>query len=224
MLRLVVGLGNPGAEYAMTRHNVGFMAIDRLRARYAPGEPVRQQFRAMTQEIRIDGSRVLLMMPLTYMNLSGGSVLEAMQFYKLPPSDLLVLVDDVSLPLGAMRLRPSGSDGGHNGLADIARRLGTEEYARLRIGVGSPGLARRRDYVLGRFGKDELETLEPSLNEVCDAVAVWVREGCNAAMNRFNRKGVGREDDDAAGESGGTALRALRRILAERVWRRPAAC
>lgn len=191
-MKLIVGLGNPGSEYERTRHNAGFMVVDRLIARHAPQEPLRARFHAGVVEAALPGSKTLLIKPTTYMNRSGQSVAEALRFYKLdPPSDLLVIVDDTSLPVGGTRLRASGSDGGHNGLFDIARALGSEAYPRLRVGVGAPGEVPLRDYVLRRFAPDQTADLDRALESAADAAEVWAREGVVAAMNQFNTKSAG---------------------------------
>lgn len=184
---MIVGLGNPGAEYERTRHNAGFMAVDRLARRHAPGAPARGRFHAATLEARISNEPCLLMKPTTYMNRSGLAVAEAVRFYKLDVADdVLVMVDDVALPAGSIRLRASGGAGGHNGLADIERMLGGPNYSRCRIGVDPPGPAPQRDYVLGRFSPEQWERMEPALDKAADAAEAWVAEGPINAMNRFN--------------------------------------
>lgn len=188
-MRLIVGLGNPGTEYAKTRHNAGFMVVDRLAQRHGLSG-ARQKFHAGVLEGDVAGQRCVLMQPLTYMNKSGLAVGEAVAFYKLPLSSVLIVVDDVALPVGRIRLRPDGSAGGHNGLADVERALGTRAYARLRIGVDAPGLAAQRDYVLGRFTSEQWDQIEPALNLACDAVESWIREGIDRAMTRFNAAGT----------------------------------
>ena len=190
-MKLIVGLGNPGAEYDRTRHNAGFMAVDRLISRHAPTETMRAKFHAGVVEAALPGARCLLIKPTTYMNRSGQSVAEAARFYKLSHDDVLVLVDDVALPVGAIRLRAGGGDGGHNGLADISRALGTPEFPRLRIGIGAPGPVRQRDYVLRRFSATEMADLKPALERTADAAELWAAEGAESAMNRFNTKGSG---------------------------------
>jgi PTH1 family peptidyl-tRNA hydrolase len=192
-VKLIVGLGNPGAEYERTRHNAGFLAVDRLIGRRAAGAPVRAKFHAGAVEGQIPGGgKAMFLKPTTYMNRSGLSVGEAMRFYKLEPeADLLVLVDDVALPVGAIRLRASGGDGGHNGLADITRALGGADYARLRIGIGAPGPVPQRDYVLRRFSQEQMDELDPALDRAADAAELWAREGAEAAMNQFNVKQKG---------------------------------
>lgn len=185
-MKLIVGLGNPGGKYRETRHNVGFEVAVRLAKRHGESPP-RGRFQGETVEATIAGQKVLLLTPLTYMNLSGASVLAARDFYKIEQQDLLVVCDDFNLPLGKLRLRIKGSAGGQNGLANIIERLGTEEIPRLRIGIGSvpPG----RDaaaYVLGRFPKDEQPVISEALDRAADAAAAWVELGINEAMNKYN--------------------------------------
>jgi len=192
-MKLVVGLGNPGSEYAETRHNVGFFVIDRLARRWAPGAVARSKFHGALIESRIEGPdgdmRVLLLRPTTFMNRSGLSVSEAVRFYKLDPAEsVLVIVDDVALACGMIRVRAGGGAGGHNGLGDIDRCLGTDQYARLRIGIDPPGQIPQKDYVLGRFRPDQRETLAPALEEAVEATACWAARGCREAMNQFNRR------------------------------------
>ncbi len=195
-MKVIVGLGNPGPNYQNTRHNVGFMVVDRLSQRLAPGSPVRSQFQAAVVEARADSDKCLLVKPMTYMNLSGASVAEIIRFYKIDLSDLLVVADDTALPLGDLRLRPGGSDGGHNGLADIALRLGTEEYPRLRVGIDQPGTMSRHDYVLGRFTDDQAALMSERLGRAADAAWCWATEGIDAAMNQFNVRKARRGDAD----------------------------
>lgn len=190
-MKLIVGLGNPGGEYADTRHNAGFMAIERLAERHGlSGSKTR--FHARVIEAAVRGNKVMLMQPMTYMNRSGLAVGEAARFFQLAAQDVIVLSDDFALPLGAVRLRASGGSGGHNGLADVQRALGTDTYPRLRIGVGSPQVNDRPighvDHVLGRFTDDQLHTLQPALQTAADAVETWLTDGLDAAMNRYNKK------------------------------------
>jgi PTH1 family peptidyl-tRNA hydrolase len=190
-MKLIVGLGNPGPKYDQTRHNVGFVVIDSLARRYAPGAVARGKFQGAVVEAMIDGEKVFLLKPTTYMNRSGMAVNEAMTFYKLDAAeDLLVIVDDIALPCGAMRVRTEGGAGGHNGLADLIRHLGGERWTRLRIGVDPPGRVPQADYVLGRFRPDQLELVEPILDEAVEAAVCWVGRGAEETMNRFNRKNV----------------------------------
>lgn len=183
--RLIVGLGNPGTMYQATRHNIGFEAVHRLAE---GGSDVRfvRKFDGLLAEIEIDFRRVLLLKPETFMNLSGRCVRQAIQFYKLVPAeDLLVICDDLSLPLGKLRLRPGGSDGGQKGLRDIALQLGTDQFSRLRIGIGDP-VRNGRDHVLSKFAPDEVQRLDELLDAAADAVEAWAREGTSKAANRFN--------------------------------------
>jgi PTH1 family peptidyl-tRNA hydrolase len=188
-MKLIVGLGNPGAQYQMTRHNIGFEVLDRLARRYAPGEIARGRFHGVTLDAQIDGTRAMLLKPATFMNRSGQAVAEAVGFFKLSTSDdVLIIVDDVALPCGQIRLRPEGGAGGHNGLADVEQKLGTERYARLRLGVDQPGQIPQSDYVLGRFRPDQWDLVDPAVNDAVDAAACWATRGIQDAMNRFNRK------------------------------------
>jgi peptidyl-tRNA hydrolase, PTH1 family len=191
-VKLIVGLGNPGPEYDRTRHNVGFDVLDRLARRYsdpAVGGAAKSRFHGLALEAEIGGVKTLLLKPMTYMNLSGQAVAEAVRFYKLDPAqDLLVLVDDIALGCGVIRLRGDGSAGGHNGLTDVERKLATSGYARLRIGIDPPGAIPQKSYVVGKFRPDQLDRIAPALNEAVDAAACWAIHGITEAMNRFNRK------------------------------------
>jgi peptidyl-tRNA hydrolase, PTH1 family len=185
MRKLVVGLGNPGSRYEGTRHNVGFEVVDRLAAGGSRAHFSRR-FEGLLAEVEIDFHRVLLLKPETYMNLSGRSVGQAMQFYKLELADLLVICDDLSLPLGKLRIRGGGSDGGQKGLRDIAAHLGSENFARLRIGIGERGLNDASEFVLSRFRAVEQPVIDDALISATQGVAVWVTIGLDVAMNRFN--------------------------------------
>ena len=186
-MKLIVGLGNPGKEYEKTRHNAGFMAVDRLAVRHVI-TGAKSKFHAGVLEGSIAGERCVLMQPMTYMNRSGLSVGEAATFYKLEPTEVLVVVDDVALPVGKIRIRKEGSAGGHNGLSDIQRALGTIAYPRLRIGIDAPGRVPQKDYVLQRFSEAQMEQMVPTLERACDAIECWIREGADAAMNKYNAK------------------------------------
>jgi peptidyl-tRNA hydrolase, PTH1 family len=188
-MKLIVGLGNPGSEYAGTRHNAGFDVVDRLSARFAPGAAPRSRFGGLATDAEVGGEKCLLLKPMTFMNLSGRSVLEAVQFFKLEPSrDLLVIVDDLALPCGSIRLRPDGSSGGHNGLADIGLKLSSNYWARLRIGIDPPGRVPQADYVLGKFSPAQRPLAEASMDEAARAAECWAAKGLQEAMNRFNSK------------------------------------
>ena len=184
---LVVGLGNPGPKYEWTRHNVGFLVIDQLADR--ENLPVqRLKHKALTNTALIGGKPVLLMKPTTYMNLSGEAVGEAARFYKIPPDRVLVISDDVSLPQGKLRVRRSGSAGGHNGLKNIIAHLGTQEFPRIKVGVGAPGQAGYDvvDWVIGRPLGEDQKVLMEALDRAGDAAEVLISQGSDRAMNRFN--------------------------------------
>ena len=187
-MKLIVGLGNPGRRYEGTRHNVGFDVVDLLARRHgADWEAAPRGIEALVGRWRQADS--VLAKPLTYMNLSGAAVIGLLQFYKIEPADLLVLVDEVHLELGRLRIRRSGSAGGHNGLKSIIASLGSMEFARLRIGVGR-GDDRRdlADHVLARFDADERSTVTEMVDRSADAVELFVAEGIGPVMNRYNRK------------------------------------
>ena len=186
MVKIIVGLGNPGQEYAATRHNIGFMVIDRLRRELHATE-TRKRFRAEIAEAFVDGEKLVLMKPQTYMNLSGIAAREAAQWYKASAEDILVVVDDIELPFGASRLRAGGSSGGHNGLKSVAAELGSDRYPRLRLGVGRGGGDARRQ-VLSRFSKEEEQDLPEIIATGAECVLLWRAEGVISAMNRCNRR------------------------------------
>ena len=184
---LVVGLGNPGDKYEGTRHNAGFMVIDQL----AEGLKIpvqRLKFKALTNTAEIAGHKVLLMKPVTYMNLSGEAVGEAAAFYKVPPERILVLSDEVSLAPGKIRVRRSGSAGGHNGLKDIIAHLGTDQFPRIRVGVGQkphPDYD-MADWVLGRFQGEDKKAVEAAVDRAAGAVECLIEKGVDQAMSRYN--------------------------------------
>lgn len=186
-MKLVVGLGNPGKKYEQTRHNIGFEVVDKLTERLTLPPP-RSKFGGALYEGQIGDEKTLLLKPHTYMNLSGSCVQQAFDFFKLNLEDLLVVCDDFHLPMGSLRMRALGSDGGQKGLADIIRRLGSDEFARLRMGIGPvPPEWDPVDFVLGRFTGQELEVVKESVALACDAVQVWAVEGVAPAMNQYNR-------------------------------------
>src|SRR5579863_10410100 len=198
-MKLIVGLGNPGREYAGTRHNIGFEVLDKLAARLGwisgPSDFDRQA-RSNFDGLTLDGpasfgsgkqERLLLLKPLTYMNLSGKAVQAARAFYQLSNDDLMIVLDDLALPCGKIRLRPNGSTGGHNGLADIQRALGTSDYPRLRVGIDpKPDRVPQRDYVLGRFTEDQRKRVAPAIDRAAEALMCWAESGMVVVMNRFN--------------------------------------
>lgn len=184
---MLVCLGNPGDQYENTRHNVGFMVADQLGERYRL--PIQKlKFKALTNVFTISGEKVLVMKPVTYMNLSGEAVGEAARFYKLPPERVLVISDDVSLPLGKLRIRKGGSAGGHNGLKSIIQHLGTDQFPRIKVGVGQkphPDYD-MADWVLSKFAGEDLKTITEAIRKAADAVECLIQEGPDKAMNRFN--------------------------------------
>jgi len=182
-MHLIVGLGNPGREYVATRHNIGFEVIDRL---------AKSKFDGLAMDgatTAADGQslKLLLLKPTTYMNVSGRSVQAAMAFYQLSPADVMIVLDDLALPSGRIRLRPGGSNGGHNGLRDIERALATTEYPRLRLGIDvPPPRVPGRDYVLGRFSDEQRKLIDPAVDRAASAILCWAESGIQTAMNRFN--------------------------------------
>lgn len=184
---LVVGLGNPGPKYEWTRHNMGFLAIDELAQRQSI--PVQKlKFKALTNSAVIGGQSVLLMKPTTYMNLSGEAVGEAARFYKIPPERVLILSDDVSLPQGKLRVRRSGSAGGHNGLKNIISHLGTDAFPRIKIGVGQKPHpdADMVNWVLGSFTGEDKKIMEEAISRAADCVELLLAKGVDEAMAKFN--------------------------------------
>lgn len=196
-MRLIAGLGNPGREYVGTRHNVGFEVVDVLADKLAwtpRGDfdrLARSRFEALCFEGNLETAdgpeKLLLMKPLTFMNLSGRSVQQAMKFYKMTPADVLVIIDELNLPAGRIRLRGDGSDGGHNGLKDVQRALGTTQYARLRVGIDPPpARVPGKDYVLGKFSEEQRVDIERALPRAAACCMAWARDGLTKAMNEFN--------------------------------------
>lgn len=185
-MKLVVGLGNPGRKYDGTRHNVGFAVIDALAAGPSVGSS-QSRFESEIAEWREGAEKILLMKPQTFMNLSGRAVRAAVDFYQLALVDLLVVCDDIALPLGKLRFRARGTHGGHNGLRDIQQHVGTTEYSRLRIGVDVPGEHNDAiDHVLGKFKPSEKPVIEDAIGLAVQAVAVWVGQGIQTCMNQYN--------------------------------------
>jgi len=184
---LLVCLGNPGKDYENTRHNIGFMAADELEKR--SGVRLNKlRYRALTGEVRIAGQRVLVLKPQTYMNLSGEAVKLAGGFYKIPPERVLVISDDVSLPLGKLRIRAGGSAGGHNGLKNIIQHLGTDQFPRIKVGVGAPAHPEHEmvDWVIGNFTPAEKKVVAEAVDKALDAVECLIEKGVQEAQNKFN--------------------------------------
>jgi peptidyl-tRNA hydrolase, PTH1 family len=187
-LRLIVGLGNPGRHYARTRHNAGFVAVERLAERWSAAWRRQSKFSARMAVADRDGHRLVLCEPETFMNASGEAVGAVMAYYKMVREALLVVVDDADLPVGEIRLRARGSSGGHHGLESIGQHLGTREFARLRIGIGRGQTTEREitGHVLAEFSRAESELMDKVWTRACDQMECWVQEGVGQAMNRFN--------------------------------------
>jgi peptidyl-tRNA hydrolase, PTH1 family len=185
-MKVVVGLGNPGPKYHGTRHNIGYAVIDYLAA--GPGvSSFRSRFQSLVADLREGDEQVLLVKPETFMNLSGRAVRQVVDFYKVEIQDLLVVCDDIALPVGKLRVRAKGSDGGQKGLRSIEEQLGTPEYGRLRIGIGEPGEhVDAADYVLSRFSPGERSVIEDAIAAAGQGVLLWVRQGIDVCMNRVN--------------------------------------
>ncbi|MBE5930658.1 MAG: aminoacyl-tRNA hydrolase [Lachnospiraceae bacterium] len=183
---LIAGLGNPTREYAGTRHNIGYDTITRLCDEYRISLDMKKH-KGLCGKGVIEGEKVLLVQPLTYMNLSGDCIKEAADFYKIDPAHIIVIYDDISLPVGKLRVRAKGSAGGHNGMKSIIARLGTEEFARVRIGIGEkPAGWDLADYVLGRFQTDELPLMREAVGNAAKACGMILKDGIETAMNRSN--------------------------------------
>ena len=184
---LIVGLGNPGQKYANTRHNMGFLTVDLL-AEKAGVKLNKVKFKSAYNMVNFGGAKCLVMKPQTFMNLSGEAVREAVQFYKIPADHVLVIYDDISLPVGKLRVRPTGSAGGHNGIKNIIAHLGTQEFPRVKIGVGAPsgGGDEMIDWVIGAPSQAERKILAESFEKAIGAAECIIQKGCQQAMNSFN--------------------------------------
>lgn len=186
---LIAGLGNPDKKYDFTRHNIGFDAVDMIAI--DNGTSIQKiKHKAVTESIYIAGEKVILAKPQTYMNLSGESIRDIAEFYKIEPENIIIICDDINIPLGKIRIREKGSDGGHNGLKSIIYQLQSDKFVRIRIGVGAPthkdyDLA---DYVLGKFSPDEVKILTPLLKSMSDIAGCIIRNSCQDAMNKYNGK------------------------------------
>ncbi len=184
-MKVIVGLGNPGKDYKDTRHNIGFMVLEELASRYSV-EKQESRFDAIIGHVRIGTEKVLLVKPLTYMNLSGKAVQPILHWYKLELGDLMVVYDDMDLPMGSLRIRASGGTGGHKGIVSISERLASKDFARSRIGIGRPELGETVAWVLGKFSSDEKEQIQLVVKNAADALEKWVKMGINEAMNTYN--------------------------------------
>ncbi len=184
---IVAGLGNPGNEYQMTRHNIGFEVIDYMAAQYNI-KVNKIKFKGICGECNISGEKVVFLKPQTYMNLSGDSVREIMQYYGVPSEKLIVVYDDIAIEPGKIRIRSKGGPGGHNGLKSIIYNLKTEEFIRMRLGVGTPGNEKYNlaDFVLGHFTKEDIPIMEKAIIRASDAIADIIKDGVGSAMNKYN--------------------------------------
>ena len=183
-MRIVVGLGNPGARYQGTRHNIGFEVVDELARRYGGGW--RDKFKALVGEVALAGDKVLLVKPQTFMNLSGETVQPAAQFFGVEPEGVVVVHDELDLPLGRLKVKVGGGHAGHNGLRSMVAELGSRDFVRLRVGIGRPAKGSPSNYVLSDFGADEIPWLPDLLDRAADAVELALREGPQKAMNTVN--------------------------------------
>ena len=187
---IVAFLGNPGLKYNGTRHNAGFMAADAMEKKLGVSIN-KMRFRALTQTVEFGSHKVLLMKPQTYMNLSGDAIAQAAKFYKVPPERVIVVSDETALPIGKLRIRRGGSAGGHNGLKSIIARLGTDQFPRIRLGVGAPPHPDydMADWVLAAFRGQDAADMETAAKKAADAVECYITEGADRAMNRYNTRG-----------------------------------
>ena len=186
-MKIIVGLGNPGEKYLKTRHNLGFMVIDRL-AQQLEMECSQKKYQSLfcKKSVNVDREEIVLLKPQTFMNLSGIAVKEVMDMYKCALQDLMVICDDLDIPLGKIRIRRNGGCGGHRGLESIADRLGSTVFSRLRIGIGRPAFGDTSDYVLSAFSKEEEPVTMEAIEEACQALKTWMFEGVEVCMNKFN--------------------------------------
>lgn len=186
-MHLIVGLGNPGAEYARTRHNAGFLVVERLAEQWKSGWANERKFVSRIAKAERSGRKVLLCEPQTFMNLSGEAVGALVKYYQVPVGKILIVVDDADLPFGEIRLRPGGGTGGHHGLESVTQHLGSKDYARLRVGIGRKNEVREiTNHVLGKFESAEQELLEKVLSRVAGQVECWLSDGLQKAMSQFN--------------------------------------
>lgn len=191
-IRLIAGLGNPDKEYQGTRHNIGFEVVESLAEKFGV-EVKKEKFGAALGQTIFEDKKLILLKPLTYMNNSGQVIATVAGFYKLTAEQILVITDDMALEPGLIRIRASGSAGSHNGLADIVEKLGTENFSRLRVGIGEKGQMEGRDYVLSRPSQAQRELLDKAVVEAAEAAVFWVSQGADATMTKFNKKNITKE-------------------------------
>ena len=186
-MKLIVGLGNPGKQYIQSRHNIGFIAVDKILSHFKLDLKVDSKLQAAYIKTKIEGYDVVIAKPLTYMNLSGDAVLRLMNYYKIALEDVLIILDDTALPLGKIRIRQTGSHGGQNGLKDIINKLNTKDFKRLRVGIGQHPHMDKVDFVLGKLTKKEIEVIKPTMENVLDAVVEWITtNNFNNVMTKYN--------------------------------------
>lgn len=201
-MKLIAGLGNPGPRYQQTRHNVGFMVVDELARRWdAEVSRYDRDFEALIGDAQRAAERIALLKPQTFMNLSGRSVLAAQRFFKIDLPDVMIVCDDLDLPLGGLRMRAGGSGGGHNGLTDVIQRLGSLDIPRLRTGIGRSERYSATGFVLGAFMQEEREEIARTLETAADALECWISDGIDAAMTRYNRRRNEASGRQSEGES-----------------------
>jgi PTH1 family peptidyl-tRNA hydrolase len=201
-LHIIVGLGNPGRRYENTKHNIGFIAVDQLAERNGI-KVSKLKFKALTGEGEIAGARALLIKPQTYMNLSGESVLAAMSYYKAPPERLTVIYDDIDIPMGGVRIRKKGSAGTHNGMRSVIYCLQREDFPRIRIGIGGERGGRLTDYVIGGFGRKDMQPMRDAVMRAVDAMECILKENIDLAMNRYNVRPEDKPAPAGGPETGG---------------------
>ncbi len=189
-MHMIVGLGNPGKQYEFTRHNAGFLCLDYLAAKHNI-KVNKIKFKSLVGEGNIKGEKVILLKPTTFMNLSGEAVVQAASFYKIDVSDIIVIYDDISLPVGSLRIREKGSAGGHNGMKNIIYLTGKDTFPRIRLGVGSNGERDLADHVLGKFSKEEMKGFSVSVEDAAEALEYIIKGDIQKAMNLYNKKGIG---------------------------------
>lgn len=185
-MKLIIGLGNVGDKYVFTRHNAGFMVLDRFAVRENFSFKEDKKLKSFIAKVRFEGEEFLLVKPTTFMNLSGEALRAVIDYYKIDVKDILVIYDDLSLDLGRMRFRANGSDGGHNGIKSIIKHLGGNNFSRLKVGIGPQPPIPAENFVLQNFSKEQLETLKPVLDKAIEALLCFFREGIEKAQNKFN--------------------------------------